>query len=124
MPNASYYKANKAQLQAKERARYAANPYRAKAAQIKRKYGLSWVEYAALFDKYGRKCAICDSDGGGRSLVVDHDHSTKEIRGILCHWCNTALGNMRDSPERLRRAAKYLDARQPRLRLADKPACM
>ena len=41
--------------------------------------------------------------------VVDHDHKTGKLRGILCSQCNTALGMVRDSPDVLRRAADYLE---------------
>jgi ssDNA-binding Zn-finger/Zn-ribbon topoisomerase 1 len=56
--------------------------------------------------KIGKVCAICGSD---RNLVIDHDHKTGIIRGVLCHPCNTGLGKLGDSIEGLRRAIAYLD---------------
>ncbi len=56
-------------------------------------------------------CAICDGDQpGGRfgNWHIDHDHQTGVVRGVLCAWCNTALGLLGDSPERIDRAADYL----------------
>jgi hypothetical protein len=58
-------------------------------------------------------CAIC---GRGGRLVSDHDHRCCPAgrccnlcsRGRLCSQCNTALGMMADSPERLAAAAAYL----------------
>jgi predicted nucleic acid-binding Zn ribbon protein len=50
-------------------------------------------------------CAIC---GDTTSLVVDHDHDTGQIRGMLCTMCNTGLGMFRDSPKRLAAAVGYL----------------
>ena len=41
-------------------------------------------------------------------LAVDHEHSTAEIRGLLCSMCNHAIGYLDDSPELLRRAIDYL----------------
>jgi hypothetical protein len=41
-------------------------------------------------------------------LVVDHNHETGKIRGLLCHHCNLAVGWIRDDPDRALRAAEYL----------------
>lgn len=56
--------------------------------------------------KLNKSCEIC---GSSDSLKVDHDHVTMEVRGILCHNCNVALGHMKDSPGLLRKAADYLE---------------
>ena len=56
------------------------------------------------------KCAICLSlPKGIKPWHVDHDHSTNKVRGILCHHCNTALGNFNDDPDILERALEYLN---------------
>jgi hypothetical protein len=47
-------------------------------------------------------------DDLGESLCVDHDHETKDVRGILCRRCNLALGQFRDNVELLENAVKYL----------------
>lgn len=60
----------------------------------------------------GGKCGICLASESGRpgwSMAVDHDHATGRIRGVLCYQCNTALGRLDDSPERLLAAAQYLE---------------
>ena len=58
-------------------------------------------------------CDICNTteNPGGQhnEWVIDHNHSTGVVRGLLCAHCNTALGLMRDSPARLRAAANYLE---------------
>lgn len=51
------------------------------------------------------ECVIC---GAGGPLVVDHDHSTGEIRGMLCNHCNRGLGHFRDDPLLLEFARMYL----------------
>ena len=51
------------------------------------------------------KCVICGSD---EKLVVDHNHSTGDIRGMLCNHCNRGLGHFRDNPELLEFARIYL----------------
>lgn len=51
------------------------------------------------------ECAIC---GSSEPLVVDHDHSTGKIRGMLCNHCNRGLGHFRDDPMLLEFARVYL----------------
>ena len=38
----------------------------------------------------------------------DHDHTTNQFRGWLCHKCNLGLGNLNDDPMRLQRAIDYV----------------
>jgi len=54
------------------------------------------------------ECIIC---GIETSVVVDHDHKTKEVRGGLCANCNLGLGHFKDNPELLRFAALYLEGK-------------
>jgi len=77
---------------------------------LRKRYNLSELDYKALFDKQGGKCAICNRHESefGRSLCVDHRHSDGVVRGLLCNDCNTTLGKMNDSIERLNSAIQYL----------------
>ncbi len=60
--------------------------------------GFTHDMYLALHEKQGGVCAICqqpekvkDKNGEIRSLAVDHNHETGEVRGLLCFRCNTQL---------------------------------
>lgn len=70
------------------------------------------AEYQRLLQKQDCRCAICGSISGsnGRNdrLAVDHCHNTNEVRGLLCHRCNTAIGLMRDDVDLLASAIRYL----------------
>lgn len=77
----------------------------APAQSTKRSLYLSW-----LYTRQEGKCAICGVDPGYGQLVLDHDHETNLIRGLLCRPCNSGLGFFKDDPERLRKAAYYIAA--------------
>ena len=53
------------------------------------------------------ECVIC---GSQEPLVVDHDHVSGKVRGMLCNHCNRGLGHFRDDPMLLEFAAQYLYA--------------
>jgi hypothetical protein len=76
------------------------------------RYFITPDDYQSLLDKQNNKCAICEDDlkQDKNNTVVDHCHSTDEIRGILCRECNSGLGNFKDKNNLLAQAAKYLIA--------------
>lgn len=72
---------------------------------------MSLEEYNALRSTQSGMCGICKTttfNGVGKTLAVDHNHETGEVRGLLCHSCNTALGGFKDSTEFLFNAIKWL----------------
>lgn len=93
----------------------AVDEYGNKAARrysIKKRYGMTAEEWDALWNQQGNACAICRTvESDGKYWHTDHDHFTGEVRGILCHGCNTGLGNFGDDPVRLKMAIEYLEAR-------------
>lgn len=66
---------------------------------LRKTYGLSPEQYAAMLDNCDYKCQICqqpvrhitDTCGRADKACVDHDHATGYVRGILCHSCNRQL---------------------------------
>jgi Recombination endonuclease VII len=88
---------------------------RNQADKIRRRYNLSPEQHADLQAQSGGKCTAC---GLFRELVVDHDHRTDDVRGMLCQQCNAAIGMANDSPEVLRKLAAYLE-RPPAILRAD-----
>lgn len=74
--------------------------------QRAKKYGMTVDELNRLIEFHDAKCSICEST---ERLVVDHDHKTKEVRGILCNACNLGLAHFRDRPELLKSAITYLN---------------
>ena len=77
---------------------------------LKTTYGIDLDQYEAMVVMQDGKCAICgtgESRGQG-SMHVDHCHETGQIRGLLCHHCNTALGLLNDDPDLLHKASDYI----------------
>ena len=86
------------------------NPCARRWTARKHNYGITREQYEAMYRAQGGVCAICGSlPLPGRDLDVDHDHQFGGVRGLLCNPCNSCLGKMKDSPDRLRLAADYLE---------------
>ena len=67
--------------------------------------------YEATLEEQGGVCAICKTDtpGGRGTFHADHDHSTGQTRGVLCHSCNVGLGHFLDNADLLQAALDYLN---------------
>lgn len=88
----------------------AENPEKRRSVRLKSKYGLSAEQWDATFVEQGNVCKICKSSSpnykGG--WHTDHCHKTNQVRGILCHSCNIALGAVKDNLETLSEMIVYL----------------
>jgi hypothetical protein len=71
------------------------------------KYGISLEERNELAKSQNNLCAICFRKV---ELLVDHDHKTNIIRGMLCNACNGILGIYNDNIDILKNAINYLIA--------------
>lgn len=57
--------------------------------RLRHRYGLTPEQYSTLRVRQGDRCGLCRKT---RKLVVDHDHKTGVVRGLLCNGCNRLLG--------------------------------
>lgn len=75
-------------------------------------YGCTLSMYEDMFERQKGLCAICQGEPDSKfgRLCVDHCHSTKKVRGLLCGNCNHGLGKFKDNPRLLRRAIAYLQS--------------
>ena len=73
------------------------------------KYGISILDFKAMIRAQKGKCAICGgmlvTKGHKRRFHIDHCHTSKKVRGLLCHFCNTKLGWFESNANRIE---KYL----------------
>ena len=78
-------------------------------------YGIRLEDYERLFREQGGVCAICGGPPGNAKsphFHVDHDHETGQVRGLLCHSCNTGIGSLKDNPDLLRKAVEYIERKR------------
>jgi 5-methylcytosine-specific restriction endonuclease McrA len=82
---------------------------------LKTMYGLTLEQYEAMLIAQHGVCAVCRQPetalrrGTVKSLDVDHNHTTNQIRGLLCSACNNSLGMLREDPLRIRALAEYIE---------------
>ena len=79
----------------------------AKNWNLKNLYGITLAQYNTSLAQQENKCACCN-DVFLKTPHVDHDHKTKNIRGLLCGPCNTGIGHLKESSLRCFLAASYL----------------
>lgn len=61
-------------------------------SSIEKKYGITAIEYRALYRAQGGACYVCRrATGKSRRLGVDHDHVTGEVRGLVCTGSLSAM---------------------------------
>lgn len=87
------------------------NPDKVANKRYKARYGITLIQYQSKLTEQNNKCLICNIDEKEtkhKKLVVDHNHKTGEVRGLLCHNCNCALGHFKDSIQILKNALNYL----------------
>lgn len=88
----------------------------AKSIVLKKRYGISLIEYNKLLKEQDYKCAVCLNSETSfdkrtnklRDLSVDHNHKTGEVRGLLCRNCNTALGSLMDNENLISALLNYI----------------
>lgn len=89
---------------------YAQNRDRVRTSRLMYKYGLTLEERDRILLEQGNRCANpgCRTDDPGpNGWCVDHCHTTRKFRAILCNSCNISLGFAKEDPNRLRGLADY-----------------
>lgn len=114
-----YYSKNKDKLNEIRRAKCKGKPRlrdrtkiraRQRELYVQRAYGVSNVYLLGLRASQKDCCAICELPfSSDRKARIDHCHESGKVRGWLCHHCNVGLGHFSDNPERLLKAAEYIN---------------
>lgn len=83
-----------------------------KSNHLMKKYSLTIQDYEKMYDSQEGKCTICNEKKD--SLVIDHCHTTGEVRSLLCNACNVSIGLLKESSLILFNAALYVNKRKIR----------
>lgn len=76
---------------------------------LKRTYGITLDDWNEMFNNQGGCCAICGKhQSTSKRFHVDHNHTTGQVRGLLCSQCNTALGLLYEDEQIIKRTLKYI----------------
>ena len=82
-----------------------------RSSNLKYYYNLTLEEYENMLTSQEGCCEICKMHYSlvpRQRLCVDHCHETGKIRALLCHHCNSALGQVKESLEVLESMKKYI----------------
>lgn len=76
-----------------------------------RRYGITAEQFERL--KAHGKCQVCERDfvdqrHHPQAPVVDHDHATGRVRGVICRSCNLGLGYFNDDPVVIETLGAYI----------------
>lgn len=102
-----YYAKNKERIKELKKQQY--NPQKHKDARLKKQYGITLEEYEQKLIAQKYKCACCgthvdeikttNNQFGSKNLVVDHCHTTGNVRDLLCNRCNTVIGMVNEDEQ-------------------------
>lgn len=109
------YERNREKIKEKQKLYYHRNRPKAKQYRLQKLYGISLKDYKNKWNEQKGQCAICHiksyniEEMFNRVLVLDHDHNTNQVRGLLCNSCNRGLGLLNDDPLIISNAFNYLN---------------
>ena len=86
-------------------------------AEVLKIHNMTAFDYDKMLAAQNNVCAICKNPEtrGGRTkgtvtrMGVDHCHTTGDVRGLLCHACNSSLGKFKDNIDHLQAAIDYFE---------------
>jgi len=81
------------------------SPERQRRYKLKHFYNLTPEQYDSILERQNG-CKICRKKFD--RYHVDHNHKTGEVRGLLCHSCNVAIGHFLEDIPTLQNAITYL----------------
>jgi hypothetical protein len=79
-------------------------------SHLKRHYGILIEDLEKMLKTQNNRCSLCgDNFTEVRSYVVDHNHKTGVVRGLIHRQCNVLIGLANDNIDILKMAINYLE---------------
>ena len=84
-----------------------------RSSMLRQRYGITQDDYLRMLASQNNACAVCHvkTPGNGRGeryFDVDHNHSSGQVRGLLCRNCNTTLGTIENKRALISKLEIYL----------------
>jgi len=78
-------------------------------------HGLTYEKYLLIAAAQNHQCSLCDKSLNEVKINIDHDHTSGEVRGILCKGCNISLGTLEKSLDTLKAKLTEIEVHRARL---------
>jgi protein-arginine kinase activator protein McsA len=104
--SADYYEKRKTEISEQRKQKRKEDPRITKDKKLKLRYNISIDDYEKMLENQLGLCKICHQSN--QKLLIDHDHKTGKIRGLLCNGCNRGLGYFNENILALKEAIIYL----------------
>jgi hypothetical protein len=106
----NYRKENKEYLTQQRKNYYDKNQNTIKSKTLQKLYGITLDDYNILLHEQNECCKICGIHQSKlkKSLSVDHCHVTGKVCGLLCSYCNRAIGYLQEDYNVAMKAAEYV----------------
>lgn len=91
------------------------NPEKIRDTKLKQAYGVGSEYFDLKLKEQNNVCDICKRNvktvwrGKEVKMALDHAHSTKQPRGVLCIKCNRALGLLEENLNSVANMAEYIN---------------
>lgn len=84
-------------------------------SRLKRRYGITLSDKKAMIVSQNNLCGLCAKrlPDPVSDCAVDHDHKTKQVRGVVHRGCNVALARLGDDKTALNRLFQYFFPARP-----------
>lgn len=75
---------------------------------LRHEYGITYATKERMYTEQRGTCAMCGKAFSVDVLVVDHNHTSGQVRGLLCRPCNGFLGYIEQRPDIVVMAREYI----------------